>query len=104
LCTTCQQCRQLGALLGAEPTWRTCRLAIAQRLFATGSTTGNPLADGPLGYPEGFGDGQLLPALLVKRSSAKPPSFAPVGWWLQCAHGPMIPPGRVSIRSLCRGQ
>src|SRR5215470_1684776 len=87
LCATLEQGGKLVALLGSELGCGAFARAIAQRVRAALSSTGNPLADCSLGHTQCFGDLLLWPALLIQVPGTKTASFAPVGWLWCCSHG-----------------
>jgi hypothetical protein len=74
-----QEFQQLEPLLVGQLGPPTGRFAVAQGLGSLDPGPAEPLADGPLGHAQGFGDAVLGPAYLEQLPSPQAASFPPVG-------------------------
>src|ERR671918_758765 len=99
-----QEFQQLEPLLVGQLGPPTGRFAMAQGLGSLAPGPAEPLADGPFGHAQGFGDAVLGPAFLEQLPSPQAASFPPVGCLLgiQCCHTSQYaspPPGCLVLSS-----
>src|SRR5215217_8003933 len=88
-----EQGGHLGLLVRREPGHSPRPRPVVEGGFALLASAGEPLADRPVGDPQGNGNLADRPALLVERPSPKAAAFPPTGRFLRCfaAHTRELP-------------